>query len=856
MREYQSAGVLITAANGNYTFANTASNDFLHSSSDSEMRSPLSTDSHFSLLTAASSTLSIVSQTHQCDWPEFQESYNSIMDNTNLLDSCAAALNEISGEDGISKSDRVPFNRSLSSTTTNSSLSGNDLENRVTSKCLERFTRWLCEMENRIAAQPKLSKIVAMQPKQMAMQLEVHSKIFKEIIAQPCIVKGSKRNEYKSIEERYHLLYLKVYEVLLLLEGLPANSFSPSNRILSESFHDYDSSLSTDDKEQSYDHVDVDGDSNEFLNDAICDKNVAEVKTPIYTETSVLSTSIGTYYFNYDDTVEQQTDNTTNEKLSSTIFEHIGDKELTFENDLHTLFNATDSICLKSPDQTLVSEPTNAQQYELTDDTVVVTPNSAQIWNKIDFCQLAAPPVATSADNYLAQDIDLAHYNKVYDWLHSKTSKSTVSLDCSTASEADYQLLYRAKSEMDLPAIRSLESNNRTSPLRTSLNCLSLAVSPIKHYDAALSDTVTEDSSLLWDNFQIGEFKSDNEFGLIGSDFETKELVNKVCYFGDDYSEHFTPNPNELSTTESEKGFDTGFGQSLNAKIDSNVIETSSPLISTSTKTKRSRRIRKKRTRNNSIATTSSEYSTMDHSSETGQSEATTASASSKLLKSTQVKKTANDAKSDDAMNTETKQSCDEFVPEKTISYNSNEKQFELHSKESTESKKMKISEMKISDFHDIVQMCQNNIDCLITVLGADPNRVLTVDYCQQMKNERYQKSNSETCKCKHENANASDPMCNTNSTNIGSSRTKDTGCSCNHAVQKESANTCVCAWVSHTIAMILNFLIDCWNVFRNMKLYTYLCRVTKALFGSTRQVADHLKSKSQMLNAKAIKYA
>lgn len=850
MREFQSAGVLMTAVNGNYTFANTASPD-LHSLSDTEMRSPLSTDTHFSLLTQASSTLSIVSQTQHCDyWPEFQESYNSIMDNTNLLDSCAAALNDISSEEGMhttaasqrTEKVRGQFNRSLSSTTTNSSSSGNGSENRVTSKCVERFTRWLCEMENRVAAQPKLSKIVAMQTKQMAMQLEVHSKIFKEIVAQPCIVKGSKRNDYKSIEERYHLLYLKVYEVLLLLEGLPANSFSPSNRILSESFHDYESSLSMspNGQQNSGDHSDGD---NEFLDDVLCDNGDAELKTPIYTETSVLSTSIGTYYFNYDDTIEQQTDSTIDEKLNSNIFEYSCDKEFTFENDLHTLFNATDSICLKSPDQNVVSEH-QTLQHRLNDDTVIVPQKSARIWNKIDFSQLAIqPPV----DNYLAQDIDLAHH-KVYDWLHSKTdcwkSKSTVSLDCSMASEADYQLVYRAKSEMDLPAIRSIESSNCNSPVRTSLNCLSLAVSPIKHIDMALSETVTEDSSLLWDNFQIGDPKADNDFGVIGSDLETRELVNKICFFGDDYSEHISLQPNESSTTESEKEFDTGLEQSFDGRIDLNVNESSTPSQAKPLKTKRSRRTRKKRTRKSSIATTSSEYNSamsLDLSSEAGQSEATTASANSKLLSSAQIKNTAT-------------KSHDEFKPEKTISYNSNEKQFELHSKESVEPKKMRINEMRPEDFFGIVQMCHSNIDCVITVLGADPNRVLTVDYCQQMKCERYQKANSEACKCKHQNADASDLV--KSSSSKCSSRTKDTSCNCADVVPSESASTCICAWVSHTIAMILNFLIDCWNVFRNMKLYTYLARFTRALFGSTRYVADHLKSKSQALNAKAIKYA
>ena len=347
MREFQPAGVLVAAAS---TYATTASTDLLYSSNESEVRSPMSTDSHFSLLTTASSTQSIVSQVatpQACDWPEFQESYNSIMDNTNLLDSCAAALNDISTEDGVypinrSEKIRCEFHRSLSSTT-NSSFSGSE-NSMVTSKSIEQFTRWLCDMENCVAAQPKLSKIVTMKPKQMATQLEVHSKIFKEIVAKPCIVKGAKRIEHKSLEERYHLLYLKVYEVLLLLEGMPANNFSPSNRILSESFRDYECGSSTNSKEHSSNDADNDaGDNDEFLNDVICDKINSELKTPIYTETNVLSTSIGTYYFNYDDSCDdnnQQTIDNATPQLSSTIFESSCDKEFTFERDLHSLLIA------------------------------------------------------------------------------------------------------------------------------------------------------------------------------------------------------------------------------------------------------------------------------------------------------------------------------------------------------------------------------------------------------------------------------------------------------------------------------------------------------------------------------------
>lgn len=399
---------------------------------------------------------------------------------------------------------------------------------------------------------------------------------------------------------------------------------------------------------------------------------------------------------------------------------------------------------------------------------------------------------------------------------------------------------------MDLSTFRPIKSSRLTSSLQTSLNCLPSVISPIKYFKPSnVNDSIPEESSLIWDNFQMGHdsLKTDNEITLLGNDLKTRELSNQLCYFGDDYSMHL----NESNITESE--LDSDIGNDYKNDVELKVVETSPTLSSPnesqsetqgeSIKLRRSRRIRKKRLGNTpNISTSSSDASELsttlssDHSSETGLSEATTASAGSKLLTD----------------NMQTQSSHEEFTPEKTISYNSNDKQFELHTKESAEPKRMKINEMRPEDFYDIVKMCQSNIDCVITVLGADPNRTLSVAYCQQMKFERYQKSNTETCKCKHENSDAVDLM--------HSPRTKDIECNCGHITKADTTNMCICGWVSHTIAMILNFLIDCWNVFRNMKLYTYLCRVTKALFGSTRYVADHLKSKREIVNAKAIKYS
>lgn len=784
MRDHPSIGMLMTAANGRYTLANTAAIDVLHPSTESEVRSPMSTDSQFSVLTAASST---ASQTHNYEWPEFQESYNSIMDNTNLLDSCAEALNEISSDEGVYtlQSDKVhnDFHRSFSST---SSVGGPDKV--ITSKKVDQFRRWLCDMENRVAAQPKLVKIVDMKPKRLKAQLKVHLQLFDEIAAQSWIVKEADQTDDKSYQKRYLLVYLEVYEVLLLLD----KNFSPSNQILNKSCLNIPAAV-----EQLSNQGD-DSD-NHLLNEPM---DESQPKTPMYNETSVLSTSIGTYYFNYDDSIVQQADK---EQLSSTVLG--SDKEFTFEHDLHSLFNATDSLCVKSPDRTLVSELTPLR-HSLASETVVGS-RKDYIWNKFDLSELAARPT----DNYLLKDIEAVH-RKVYDWLNSKAdscrSKSTATL--SSLSDTECQLLYRTRSEMDLPSFRPMLS--RASSLQTSVNCLPSLYSPIKIDTKSIDSTASstpEDNSLLWDNFQLdGEFaKPENEANISDSDSETKELINKLCYFGDDYSLHL----NEQNSTECDKPSD----------VEQNAIEMHSLPQNNEPKLRRSLRIQQKQLRMQSPLLESAESCDTQSVFSLGESsghlsDATTATAKSKLMSTFH----------------ESDQNASTAQPEQLITYNSAEKHFELRTKNNAEPKRMNVNEMKAEDFYDIVKMCQNNIDCVITVLGAEPNRILTVTYCQQMKAQRQ-------CKCTAADATM---------------KSRTTECKCKHMAKSGPADICVCAWVSHTIAMIFNFLFDCWNIFRNMKLYTYLCRVTRALFGSTRFVADHLKAKRELVSPKAIKYS
>lgn len=463
-----------------------------------------------------------------------------------------------------------------------------------------------------------------------------------------------------------------------------------------------------------------------------------------------------------------------------------------------------------------------------------------------------------NVDGACEHSMSSAH-NKVYKWLtttDSWKSKSSMNLDCSTASEADYQMIYRAKSDFDLSAYRQMDQKNMQSSLHTSLNCLpTIVISPMKHHESKLNDSITEENSLIWDNFN-DSLKVNSDVGIIGNESDTNELSYQLCYFGDDYSMHL----NELSGIESELDSSSQIQRQIskeNSTKDECLLSTALPttesLRKESTGSKRSRRTRKKRSRNVSNTSPVENSTPLRQSSKGDSSAAATASADNVSAKHCE--------------SVQTNPSTDNFEPETTISYNSNEKQFELHTKESPDApKKMKINEMRPEDFYDIVKMCQSNIDCVITVLGADPNRTLTLAYCQQMKFERYQKSNvaEATCKCKQEQQpqqphnDAADLMV-VNSPRLTTHTAVECKCSSSSSSvepKTDSKAMCVCGWVSHTIAMLLNFLMDCWNIFRNMKLYTYLCRVTKALFGSTRYVADHLRSKHGLANAKAIKFS
>lgn len=724
MIEYQETN--LTSVSDDISFTTNSITTFKPSSVESNSSSSLGSSSQ-SLSTASS--LSPV-QLQQYDWPEFHENYNSIMDNTNLLDSCAEALCDISTEcdrSQVLSPEKIlwTYNRSLSlerSSSDNLSVKSEKHSfSTMSSKSIDQFSNWLQQMEEVVESQPKISKLFAMNATEMTAQKDLHSKFFKEISARSCIVKGFKQNEFKWIEERYHLLYLKVYEVLLLLEGSLKDNDESTNQIIDNS----ESDVSFDDTDTGQ-------------------------NTSINTKTNRSSTNIGVFTFKYEDPVIRK--HTKNDMLSSTICE-FSDKEFTFESDLQSLFNSTDLTHSK----TFEVEPL---QQQLSEEAIVVAH------------QLPEPIVCESQEK-----LPNGHH-KVYDWLYSNRSDQE-----STAPSLE------SICDSDSQSQKSCQSAIRMDKLQ-EMNCQA----SVHSIDEASAET----NSLVWDNF-LSSPKSENG----SNDMEISDLMNDLCYFGDDYSMHLE--------TDSKTASDTKTECSDSLAVDSSVGSVDSSAGSMES----------------SVGSIESSVGTSDSSARGTQKK--------RRSKNKRKKRSSKSTCSDSTASTIPMESVIEndveFVPDEKITYNSDDKLFEVHSKESAEPKKMKIGEMRPEDFYDIVKMCQSNIDCVITVLGAEPNRILTVSYCQQMKYERYK----------------------TNECNDLMKDNKLMESKKNNCCSENANDTCVCAWVSHTIAMLLNFLIDCWNIFRNMKLYTYLCRVTKALFSSTRYVADHIKR--QTVKNKAIKF-
>ncbi|XP_059619344.1 klarsicht protein [Phlebotomus argentipes] len=179
-------------------------------------------------------------------WAALQTNYNYIMD-TNLIDSCREARGECDGSAQLA--DQQVAECSEKSIFQTSKSQGSVVDPR-------RLRRWLREMENRIEKSPSLSEAMKMKPGELQHRLTEHSDLYREIVSQARVVgacirtaekeaseeavttdkstspasSSSRRGDgnLKGLERRYHLLYLKAFEVQCMLESLLGRRGSPS----------------------------------------------------------------------------------------------------------------------------------------------------------------------------------------------------------------------------------------------------------------------------------------------------------------------------------------------------------------------------------------------------------------------------------------------------------------------------------------------------------------------------------------------------------------------------------------------------------------------------------------------------
>lgn len=880
MKEYQSTKNIVASVNNNFVKLKTAP---IKATTIPNKRGPIkssaspTTIENNLLLQSESGSLektSTLSISHNSfDWSEFEQNYNSIMDNTNLMDSCAAALSDITNDDDVSfgslSKPQIDFNQTISPANSSASMCGGNHINtskHISVKDIEMFKRWLCEMELRVAEQPTLSQIFAMDPDEMAVHLKIHSKIFNNIVAQPCIVKGSNRKDFKSIEERYHLLYLKAYEVLLLLEGLPNDNNNHrynSNKILNKSFYDnddFDDMAKVKETEDDCIVVDhnycvVNGDTSDNINTVN--------SSAIYTESNKMAANLGTYYFKYEQSESQSIHSKPDESVINTENDNnvLGDKELTFstlyDNELRSFLNcASDNQYISANDYTLVTEPDGQLSQQYNADEIKYFSQENQFWNDLDISTVAHSPNLPGLDDAMwpSHCINLDAHNKVRNWLFYKTgydsnnnsikSKSTASLE-RASSENGSRVLYKCRSEMNLNSTSLMQTSKWSSSFRTSMNCFPSMTIPLMTSELRETEEFASNCSLDWDDYQQNIYNSKYQAdGESYGDADLYSIAKDLCYFGNDYSLHLNSSIID-DHSQSEPVSSDGVLETTTADMDSTTNDDASIV-----QAKQQKRIRRNRTKRNKRRQNQIIENSVSDKKSTATSDTTSISSLTEpsLLASTLSLNSANFEKCEQSepVAPQTPQ-----IPSQTIKYDSNENKFEFYSDEQVEPKKHKVSELRPDDFYDIIKMCQQNIDCVITVLGAEPNRILTIAYCQEMKYKRNgdQFINKEPlCSCASNN-NIVDSF--NHKIKSKSSKCSSNQCCLDHQVE----DTCLCAWVSQTIAMILNFLMDCWNIFRNMKLYMYLCKVVKGFFGSTRQVADHLKMKQHLVSGKALKY-
>lgn len=862
MREYETNNDIVNIAHGTFPFD---TSPVASPKTTNQHQSELSSSSRMSLLT--SSTISLAHRQF-LDWPEFEENYNSIMDNTNLLDSCAAALSDITyGDDDRSFVNSFEkhchvFRQSIGSdhdsakTSSSGSLSTQDTSDSITKlmsqRVLKEFVRWLDYMEQRIELLPTLGKIVAMSTSEMIEQYNAHKRIFKDIVAQPCIIKGDSHNtDYKAIEERYHLLYLKVYEVLLLLEDIPDPDVSVENT-LSTSIVDLNATH----------NVLTDSSSNSDKSESLA------ASASMYTRTNIMSRSIGTFYFKHDDTASEQTSTDKRTFSVGNIYEEI-DKECEWKSDVNTLvFDAADKkwtgydACTAS-----ISRQSSLQRQLCQDDSMTQTSHQQQqqehrqqqseqleqqpVQHKsirrrytIDSCtsikhqqhplSLSFPMQLNAFDR--RHSIDTIDH-KVREWLNSKTIYSTNSKSKSSwpslmgamdTDVDDLHALYRSKSDLNLPIYRctsEMRTNYTavaaapatsafTSSFRASTNSLPLTVVANDTPSSSTYD-ITSTESLEWDSFAPDLTALPN--GIVNNDNEISAMSEKLCYFGEDYSQQLDAKSIATSSTTEVNNIlaDSTSKQATASQASVDHSEMVAANVKKRTGRQRQQKVlRAKRRAFHSILKMS--QNTYDTGQQTPKR--TTAEASTE---------------------TEPIEKCcqQSETLETLITYNNTDKQFELRGSDPSQAKKMRVSEMRPEHFHELVTVCTTNIDCVITVLAAEPNQTFDAKYCRRMRRQRKMQMANNNLKCQRGNGPREVNSCTKECMELKQQQQQQ-----QRVLEKKAK--CVCTEINHIICIVLNFLVDCWNIFRNMKLYIYLSRFIKTLFDSARYVANHLRSK------------
>lgn len=810
----------------------------------------------------------------------FKQHYNSIMHSTNLVDSCVEALNDINVGDSSAMHLRSQNNDDhllcigRLSSGSDRRISLGIKQTKLTDDQVKAFEQWLTTMEERVSNYPTLSEIYAMEANKMQEAYGLHSKIFKDIVGKTCIVGNSMRNDHRALAERYHILYLRAYEVLILLEGMPfGNSRKNTN-----------------------DHDSYDGDAVHF--DDMPDENVVEIDADYFQNRShyiddddvnfleygpcqlTKAQTLRTQYSGDDDDSSIDDDKNIRSDGHAETFNN-----MPYDKSLVSLFDNMDELyeTLKSDDQDYndsellshtppqrVGHYSSSNDYQQRYETKCEQINNIDTQSYINRKYSLYEESTTMTTTTITTDIV---HNKVYDWLNMRTINEN-SYEPPSDVRSHFVYIYKAKSETNMDANVQMHYDGQRGAVSSgSLHCTSSHKNAMEtgfDTDSQISEPAASDC-MHWDDYvpDLLMCHSEQYYFDDWEDYYMNAIEWQICYFGENYEHHLANSSDTVDTmadmTDCVSCASTNSDVSI---VDVHASETTlsasecgdAMTASTATLYSENDRVSKRRRRRNNrrmkrmrnqqsqipieskvtpLTRVFSEVSMVDTASDDLHSMASEpVTASMHSLPSVVTTTTSGTTKPSDD-NRPTTES-----PAKNIRYNSDEQSFEVFSSEETEPATIKhnVNELTPEDFHDIIKMCRNNIDCVITVLGSEPNRVLSVKYCQKMRRKRAA-TNLGQCYC--QNNHQLTPIANAKTTHD----TNGNECCCH---LKEQQYTCLCTWVAQTIAMIINFLLDCWNIFRNMRLYTYLGKVLHMFFAATRNVTKRIYSQKELANALA----